>query len=128
MQWTVFQKKIHDREFDAMTLLWVENGWEHDFHQIWHGRQVKEAGSSNMIEFSNPEVDRLSDQLQEEMNLDKRVALVRRIGRILYEEQPYMFFGWQSVYGANWSTVKNVSEHLFKYRPFLRTYSMWIQR
>jgi ABC-type transport system substrate-binding protein len=42
MQWGVFQKKIHDREFEAMTLLWVENGWEHDFDQIWQHANDKE--------------------------------------------------------------------------------------
>jgi peptide/nickel transport system substrate-binding protein len=127
MQWAVFQKKIHDREFEAMTLLWVMPGWEHDFDQIWHSRQVDEPSSSNMIEFKNAEVDRLSDDLKREMDPEKRAEKVRRIGRILYEEQPYCFFGWSSVFVAHRAYVKNVDE-LWKIRPFLRTYRMWVEK
>ena len=46
-EWTVFQKKLHDREYIAYTLLWLISGWEHDFNQIWHSRGIDDPGSSN---------------------------------------------------------------------------------
>ena len=104
------------------------HGWDHDFDQIWHSRGIQDPGSSNHIEFSNPEVDRLSDALREEMDLGKRIEMVRRIGRILYEEQPYCFFGWRNEFGVNRTYVKNVQEAEFRPRPFLRTFPMWIAR
>ncbi len=128
MQWAVFQKRLEDREFEAVSLLWATNGWEHDFDQIWHSRGIQDPGSSNHIEFSNPEVDRLSDALRREMDLGKRIEMVRRIGRVLYEEQPYCFFGWQNALGVNWSYLQNVLGHEYKMRPFLRYLSMWDAR
>jgi peptide/nickel transport system substrate-binding protein len=127
-QWAVFQKKLEDREFEACTLSWATGGWEHDFDQIWHSRGIQDPGSSNFIEFSNPEVDRLSDALRREMDLGKRIEMVRRIGRVLYEEQPYCFFGWRSRLGANWSYLKNVLGHPYKMRPFMRLFPMWDSR
>lgn len=128
MEWAVYQKKLHDREFDACSLLWATNGWEHDFDQIWHSRGIKDPGSSNYIEFSNPEVDRLSDELRTTMDPQERIQKVRRIGRILYEEQPYCFFAWQNSFTVHRSYVKNVEGHLYKMRPVLRTFPMWIER
>jgi ABC-type transport system substrate-binding protein len=128
LQWSVYQKKTHDREFEACTQLWAEGGWESDFDQIWTTRQIQEPQSSNFIEFSNPELDTLSEQLKREMDLDKRTAIVHRIGHILYEEQPYCFFGWRFVIVAHWSYVKGVQARPFKIRPFLRTYPIWVDR
>ena len=109
MEWAAYQKKLQDREFEACSLLWATSGWEHDFDQIWHSRRIQEPGSSNHIEFSNPEVDRLSDALRDR---DGRRQAHRdgpaRSGGILYEEQPYCFFGWQNAFGVYRSYVKNV--------------------
>ena len=109
MEWAAYQKRLQDREFEACSLLWATSGWEHDFDQIWHSRGIQDPGSSNHIEFSNKELDQLSDRLREEMDDAKRIEMVRRIGRILYEEQPYCFFGWRNVFGVNRSYVKNVT-------------------
>ena len=126
-EWAVYQKKLHDREFDACSLLWATNGWEHDFDQIWHSRGIEDPGSSNYIEFSNETVDRLSDELRETIDPQKRIELVREIGRTLYEEQPYCFFGWRGVFRVARSFVKN-AKFEYRIRPFQRTYPMWIER
>jgi peptide/nickel transport system substrate-binding protein len=126
MEWAAYQKKLQDREFEACSLLWATNGWEHDFDQIWHSRGIQDPNSSNHIEFKNDEVDRLSDELRVTMDPAKRVAMVRRIGRLLYEEQPYCFFGWRNAFTVWWSDVKNVTEHEYKMRPFRRFFPMYV--
>jgi peptide/nickel transport system substrate-binding protein len=128
MEWAVFQKKLKDREFKAFSLLWTTNGWEHDFEQIWHSRGIQDPGSSNYIYYSNPELDRLSDDLRQEMDLQKRIEKIRRIGRLLYEDQPYCFFGWRNGFGANWSDLKNVQGSWYFLRPFLRAFPMYVAR
>lgn len=128
IEWAAYQKKLQDREFEACSLQWATSGWEHDFDQIWHSRQIQEPGSSNHIEFSNPEVDRLSDALREELDPEQRIRMIRKIGAILYDEQPYCFFGWQNAFSVNRSYMKNVKEHPYKIRPFRRAYPMWDAR
>jgi len=128
MEWAAYQKRLKDREFEACSLLWATSGWEHDFDQIWHSRGIQDPGSSNHIEFSNKDVDELSDRLREEMDEKKRAEMVRRIGRILYDEQPYCFFGWRNEFGVNRSYVKNVTEHESRTRPFQRVFPMWVER
>jgi len=128
IEWAAYLKKLQDRDFDACALSWATSGWEHDFDQIWHSRQIQETGSSNHVEYSNPEVDRLSDALRGELDRTKRTQMIRRIGAILYEDQPYCFFGWQNVFNVNRSYMKNVKEHQYKMRPFRRAYPIWDAR
>lgn len=128
VEWNIWQKKAHARDFQATVGGWSTDGWDHDFDQIWHSRGIQDPGSSNYIEFSDPEVDRLSDGLRREMNVEKRIEMVRKIGRILYEEQPTTFFAWQIVLGVHSASVHNVTEHTYKTRPFLRTFPMWVGR
>jgi peptide/nickel transport system substrate-binding protein len=127
VQWAQFQKDLNDRKYKAFSLLWMLSGWDHDFVQIWHSRGIEDPKSSNYIEFSNPELDRLADELRTEMDPQKRIDYVRRIGRILYEEQPYTFFAWRKDFRSYWTYVKNFEDRYFR-RPFIRTFPMWIER
>jgi peptide/nickel transport system substrate-binding protein len=127
-EWAQFQKDLHDRKYNAFTLLWVVPGWEHDFDQIWNSRGIQDPGSSNYVEFSNPELDRLSDELRTLMDPQKRVEHVHRIGRILYEEAPYTFFGWRRIFRAYHAHVKGVEENPFYTRPLMRIFPFWVVR
>jgi ABC-type transport system substrate-binding protein len=127
-EWAQFQKELQDRKYNAFTLLWVVPGWEHDFDQIWNSRGIQDPGSSNYIEFSNPEVDRLSDELRTLMDPKKRIEYVRRIGRILYDEMPYTFFAWRKIFRSYHSYVKGVQEYPFYSRPLMRVFPFWVDR
>jgi len=127
VQWTQFQKQLRDREYSAFSLLWVTNGWEHDFGQIWHSSQIEEPTSSNYIEFSNAELDQLQDKLRTLMDPEERIEVIHRIGNILYEEQPYTFFGWQRSYFGHWKHVKNTDKR-FYFRPFFRIFPLYVDR
>jgi len=127
VQWAQFQKQLRDREYDAFTLLWVVGGWEHDFMQIWHSKQIEDPTSSNYIEFSNKELDDLQDRLRTLMDPKERIKVIHRIGNILYEEQPYTFFGWQRSYFAHWKHVKGTKRRYF-IRPFFRIFPLGIER
>ncbi len=127
-QWAQFQQDLRDRQFVAFSLLWVLNGWEHDFGQIWHGDRVQDPGSSNYIEFQNKELDTLQDSLRTLMDPGKRVKAIQRIGRILYDEQPYTFFGWRQIFRGYWKHVKGVEENRYYFRPLMRTLPFTIDR
>jgi ABC-type transport system substrate-binding protein len=127
-EWSLYLQKLHDREFTAAWAGWGTNSWDQDFEQVWHGKQVQVAKSSNYIEYSNPEVDRLSDELRAEMDVEKRKEKARHVGRVLYEDQPVTFLGWVRVKGAHWAWLKNPLGHQYKIRPFIRTFPMWVDR
>jgi peptide/nickel transport system substrate-binding protein len=128
LEWSLYLQKLHDREYEAALAGWATNSWDQDFEQVWHSKQIQAPKSSNYIEFSNAEVDRLSDELREEMDVEKRKEKARRVGRVIYEEHPVTFLGWVRVKGAHWAWLKNATEHPYKTRPFIRTFPMWVDR
>jgi peptide/nickel transport system substrate-binding protein len=80
---------VHKLDFDA-----VLRGWtmpvESDPEQIWHSRWAK-PDTANAGQLADPEVDRLIDALQIELDPTKRAALGRQLHARLYELQPYMY-------------------------------------
>ncbi len=128
IEWNLMQKRLESRDFEAVLSGWATSSWDHDFEQIWTTKQIAKPKSSNAIEYSNPEVDRLSDELRTEMDVTKRKEKVMRIAKLLYEDQPCMFVAWDSVFGGHRSDVQNVNGHLHKVRPFQRSFSLWVTR
>jgi peptide/nickel transport system substrate-binding protein len=128
LEWSLYLQKLHDREFEAALAGWGTNAWDQDFEQVWHSKQIEVPKSSNYVEFSNPEVDRLSDELRSEMDVEKRKEKSRRVGRVIYEEIPVTFLGWIRVKGAHWSWLKGALDHQYKTRPFIRVFPMWVER
>ncbi|RMG17512.1 MAG: hypothetical protein D6729_08735 [Deltaproteobacteria bacterium] len=86
VEWAAFTKRLREKEFDACTLLWG-GGPRGDPTQIWHSSSIE--GGSNYVSFSNPEADRLMEEARVTFDPEKRNALYREFGKILYEEQPY---------------------------------------
>lgn len=80
-----------DKGFDALVLSWVLGTPPDDPRQIWHSSGAREKGSSNAIGFSNPEIDKIIEQLDYEYNRERRIALYHRFDSILHQEQPYTF-------------------------------------
>src|SRR5204862_2349554 len=120
--------RAQDRRFEAILGSWGMEPWDHDFDQLWNSKHIDEPESSNYIEFRNKDLDRLSDELRDEMDPEKRIEKVRAIGRILHEEQPCTFFGWAVAFGAHWSWLKNSVEHTYHQRPFIRPLPMWVDK
>jgi len=89
VEWTSFTKLIDDKKFDAAALAWGR-AIDGDFKQIWHSASANNSGS-NFISYTNPEVDALIDEHRRTMDRAGRVALARKIQKLVYEDQPYTF-------------------------------------
>lgn len=89
--------KLNDKNFDAIMLAWSLGSPPDDPRQIWYTDKGETKGSSNYISFSNPEVDRIIDDLDYEANPEKRIALYHRFHRIIHEEAPYLFISCPKV-------------------------------
>ena len=88
-EWSVFQERLNQSDFDAVTLGWGGT-IQSDPYQIWHSSQIEGRGS-NRIGFSNAEADELIEKARRTLDADERNQMYRRFHEILHEEQPYTF-------------------------------------
>jgi len=89
-EFAVMQKRIDDRDFDAVFMSWMGSGPEDDPTQIWHSKSMENKGS-NFIGFNNKESDQLLEEARTTMDREKRLALWHKWETLIVEEQPYTF-------------------------------------
>ena len=89
VEWSVLLERLKKKDFEACCLGW-RNGIDPDLYQIFHSSQIDGEGD-NFISFRNRQLDQLIMELRQEFDMDKRVAISRKIERIIHEEQPYTF-------------------------------------
>lgn len=90
LEWSVFLKEFIDKgRFEAIILGWSLSR-EPDLYDIWHSSKTKE-GEFNFIGYGNPKVDELILQGRKTFDIEKRKEIYRKLHKILYDEQPYMF-------------------------------------
>jgi peptide/nickel transport system substrate-binding protein len=90
MEWQSFLDQVVDkRTFDAFILGWGLSR-DPDNYETWHSSKTKK-GEYNVIEYSNPEVDRLLVAGRRTFDINKRKKIYRRIHEVLAEDQPYAF-------------------------------------
>lgn len=95
-EWNLFMKKVKDREFDAFSSAWF-HGDDFDPDGLWHSRHIDVPASHNYVEFSNPRVDRICEELKTCFDLKRRYELCHEFHRILYELQPYtVLWSWRN--------------------------------
>jgi ABC-type transport system substrate-binding protein len=90
MEWNSFIAETENRNFDAIVLGWAKGNFHPEAGQIWHSQSYANKGS-NFIGYSNPEVDALIAQSNQESDLKKRFKIMQKIGALIYDDQPYAF-------------------------------------
>ncbi|HKX46886.1 MAG TPA: ABC transporter substrate-binding protein, partial [Planctomycetota bacterium] len=90
-EWATFLENLRTRQFDACNLAWVPT-LESDPEQIWHSKHgAFEKRSSNNSGVREPELDRLIEAGQRELDWAKRQEIWHAMHRFIYELQPYLF-------------------------------------
>ncbi|MBI3183650.1 MAG: hypothetical protein HYZ28_16050 [Myxococcales bacterium] len=118
----VLSERVNRRDFDAISRVWTEFDLEQDLSQVFHSSE-RERGS-NFVGYSNPELDALLERSRGEPDRARRVELSRRIHRILYQDQPYLFMTARQSLDAAKKEVRGL-------RPSLVWYDLsrtWIAR
>ena len=108
MEWVAFIREAEQRKYDAMIGGW-SGGWPPEFYQIWHSSQSDQG--SNHVGYKNSEVDRLLVEARREFDQSKRDAIHRKIHRIIYEDQPYLFLFETPSLVARHRRFQNVIEY-----------------
>jgi peptide/nickel transport system substrate-binding protein len=86
-----YMSRVRAHDFDAMALSWATPDSVQDNFQNFHSSQAD--GGSNFVGYANPEVDELLSSIRLENDVEKRNALERRVHRLVYEDQAYLFLG-----------------------------------
>ncbi len=89
-EWSVFIQRVHDRQFDAVSMAWGGGGTEEDPYQIWHSSQIGNRGS-NYVGFKNAEADAIIEEARKTLDETARNEMYHRFHRIIHEQQPYTF-------------------------------------
>jgi peptide/nickel transport system substrate-binding protein len=89
VDWALFTQLVEKHEFDATSLRWGNSDVVQDPYEIWHSSQT--ADGSNFVFFKNPKVDALIEAARGTLEDARRNELYRSMGRLLYDEAPYVF-------------------------------------
>jgi len=76
--------------FDVLLNAWAGSSMPEDFTQLWHTSSWVSNGS-NFSGFGNAESDALIDSIKYALDDTKRIALVKHLQEIIYDEQPSVF-------------------------------------
>ncbi len=89
--WAGWARDMDEYNFDITWAPWgaIPKPFK-DPETMWHTRHKDVKSGNNITGFSNPEVDRLIDESKTEFDMEKRIANLREIDRMLVEEMPYI--------------------------------------
>ncbi len=118
-EWALMLDRLNSKEFDAAMLGWATGWSKTDPFQIWHGSLADVPSSSNHVGYSNPEVDRLIEQLRVTMDEDKQQELYHQIHRLIYEDQPYTFLFSEMATAGHDARLQNIE--FYRLRPCIDT-------
>lgn len=108
IEWSVFLEKLKKHEFEAYMGAWVLTDYPPDQYQTFHSSQSKNDGS-NYASYSSPEADKLMEDYRSEFDKAKRIEIMKKIQKILYDDQAYTFL-WtpkaKYVYGERFKNVR----------------------
>jgi len=100
---STFFRRILEGDFQA-AILGIGVDVDPDVHSLFHSSQIVPNGQ-NFVAFANDEVDRLIELGRSETNREERVAVYRRLHRILHDEQPYT---WVIQASEKWAVNKRI--------------------
>jgi len=89
-EWSVFLDKIKKHNFDACFAGWQLSVTPEDPYQIWHSSQSEGEGS-NFWSYKNPESDELIEANRVEFDENKRMEILKKWQKIVYDDQPVTF-------------------------------------
>ena len=83
-------KKASSHDFDMVFGQWGGNSQPEDYSQLWSTREWA-SGGSNLTGFGNAETDALIDSIRYATNDAARISFSKKLQKIVYDEQPYVF-------------------------------------
>lgn len=87
---SVLRQMSADHDFDLVLSSWAVSSLPQDFNQVWSTDAWVNKGS-NITGFGNAKSDALIDSIAITLDESKRIPMIKRLQKIIYDEQPYVF-------------------------------------
>ncbi len=87
---SVLRQMSADHDFDLVLSSWAVSSLPQDFNQVWSTDAWVNKGS-NITGFGNAGSDALIDSIAITLDESKRIPMIKRLQKIIYDEQPYVF-------------------------------------
>ena len=85
------REQISAHDFDMFMSALSIGALPEDFTQLWHTKSYASEGGMNYVGFGNAESDALIDSIRFTMDVDKRMEMIKRLQKMVYDEQPVIF-------------------------------------
>jgi len=83
--------KATSHDFDMTFFAFGQSGLPDDFEQLW-GTNSWTTNGSNLSGFGNAQSDALIDSIKTELDWNKRIPMLERFQKMMYDDQPVIFF------------------------------------
>ncbi len=121
MEFKSLSELVSNHEFEAFLLGWAVDT-SLDQTSIFHSDSIEEA--SNFGAYSNPDVDRLIELSNTNLDLEQRTEVLHEIQSLIHDDQPYTFL-WESQRLAGLSKrVQNATPNALD--PLFKIENWWL--
>jgi microcin C transport system substrate-binding protein len=87
-------QNVRQRKYDTASMAWGALVFPNP-ETSFHGKLAKVPENNNITAFSHPRVDELCDEYDQEMDVNRRIEIIREIDGLVFNEHPYAL-GWFS--------------------------------
>ena len=108
LDWSVYLDELIKQNVQIWYGSWVHDPRDNDLSQIWHTESRN--GGSNYTGFGNAETDKLIEQINMELDPEKRSVLYKQWQVVLHNEAPYIFLYTQTYRNIINNRFENIHE------------------
>lgn len=114
MDWPTFQDKVKTKSVQMFSMGWVADYPDAEsFLQLFYSKNI--SPGTNNFNYSNPEFDRIYEQVAVMADTPERTELYRKAERIIVEDCPAAFINHRVAYVLHHDWVGNYKPHVFQY-------------
>jgi peptide/nickel transport system substrate-binding protein len=106
MEMGSFINRLFEHELDAFMAGWTV-AIPIDLQPYWHSDF--ERSPFNLVGYSNPEVDSILNELENETKQRTKIALYKKIQELLHQDEPVTFLYWLNVITAYNKRITNIT-------------------
>ncbi len=125
LDWTARAKLLEERKFDLASMAWTgllfpnpESSFHSDLADIDH--------TNNITGIQNPRIDEILEAYPEMFDLSERIAAIRELDHILYQEHPYIL-DWYGPFNRilYWNRFGMPESYFTKFGDYRNILTFW---
>jgi microcin C transport system substrate-binding protein len=125
LDWTAMFQLVDERNFDLVSVAWTgllfpnpENAYDSSL--------ADQENTNNIVGIKNDRIDEILEEYPTMFELDDRIAAVKEIDGLLYQEHPYLL-GWYGPFERilYWNKFGMPDYHLNKFADHRNMISLW---